>query len=83
MTADTKPSPIWICSAWGTSPRMAADAFAAEHWDQPRKVTAFDPGGTFRLVDGTRTYRVVAQPGVPGVSEATYGILVEEPSRCG
>lgn len=74
-------SPVFVTSSWGKSPRMVADEFAAEHFAEPRKVAAFDPGGTFRLVDGTRTYRVVAQPGVPGVSEATYGIVVEGEGR--
>jgi hypothetical protein len=84
MTADTKQYPIWTCSAWGTSPRMAAAAFADEHFaDGPRKVEVFNPDGTFRLVDGFRVYRVATQPGVPFVSEAAHGIYVvvekEEP----
>lgn len=80
MNINAHPYPIYVTSAWGKSPRMVADEFAAEYFAEPRKVFAFDPDGTFTLVDGTRTYRVVMQP---GRSETTYGIMVEEPSRCG
>lgn len=80
MSTETQ-HPIWVCSAWGMSPRMAADAFAAGHWAVPHRVAEFRADGRFRLGGGTRCYRVVAQPGVPGVSEATYGVIVEGEGR--
>jgi hypothetical protein len=78
--------PIFVTSAWGKSPRMVADEFAADHWAIPHRVSLFRSDGTFCLEGGTTYYRVASQPGVPGVSEATCGVFRvsdEEAGRCG
>jgi len=50
------------------TPREAADIFAAESWDKPRKVRNFAAWGngdfaTFQVVDGLAVYYVEWTPG--------------------
>lgn len=70
--------PIFLTDAHNKTAELVAREFAETHWDEPRCVSAYSEDNTFTLVDGFKLYRVVHQPGVPGVSFATFGVIVVE-----
>ncbi len=67
--------PIFVVDSWGMTGVMVAHDFARDHFAERHTVDCFyTDTSTFRLVDGTATYRVVEQAAVPGVSRATFGV---------
>lgn len=52
------PEIIWQVYSPNKTAKEAAQEFARTHWAEPRKITGFQPDGTFKLVRGLRTYRV-------------------------
>jgi hypothetical protein len=71
---------IYSCYASGIeSIATVAAQFAREYWAQPREICAWDAAaGTFQVVDGTRVYRVVYDPGKRFERAAVYHVEVEE-----
>lgn len=66
---------IWQCESYNTTHRKAADQFAKEYWDRPRRVENFDDVElTFSVSDGTAVYLILHDLGKPGISVPTFKI---------